>query len=284
MTVPSKVKPIGQYDAYIHAMIIAAPGFGKTVFGGTAPNALFLTTDPEGTISALAFGSTAQEWRIETWSEINEAYRYLRDGGIAEMGLEWIVVDNTSEAKNLSMLESMSNARKHNINRDEHVPGIDDHQRSQLQIKAFVKQMHDLPVNVLWTAWRKTEEDSEGEHYFTCGIHGQQGLLAQEIQGYMNVVGFGEVVEGERLIFFKQDMPYMGKDRYKGLPEIAKVDSTDPQNKGFNVKRMHSLIDAAKKKHEAARASGATKRPAAAKPLAKPVAARRPAPTPRKKA
>lgn len=269
MTVPAKVTDVGQYDAYIHGMIVAAPGFGKTVFAGTAPNALFLTTDPEGTISALAFGSQAKEWRIDTWSEINEAYRYLRDGGIKEMGLEWVIIDNTSEAKNLSMAESMFNARKHNAKRDEHVPGLDDHQRSQLQLKSFVKQMHDLPVNVLWTAWRKTEEDSEGESFFTCGVHGQQGLLAQEIQGYMNIVGFGEVEGDEdRVIYFKQMKPYMGKDRYRALPQIAEVDSTDPQNKGFNVKEMQRLVDAAKKKHEAARKTGVTKRPAITKPLA----------------
>lgn len=272
MTIPSKVKPVGQYDAFIHAMLVAPPGFGKTVFAGTARNALFLTTDPEGTISALAFGSTAREWRIETWSEINEAFRYLRDGGIKELGLEWVIVDNISEAKNLSMLESMANARKRNSSRDEHVPGIDDHQRSQLQIKAFVKQMHDLPVHVLWTAWRKAEEDSEGETYFTCGLHGQQGLLAQEVQGYMNVVGFGDVTEdGERLIHFSQQNPYMGKDRYRALPAIAKVAADDPQNKGFNVPKMQSMIEAAKKKHIAGRATttsttpkaGVTRRPVA---------------------
>lgn len=275
MAIPDKVKPVGQYDAFIHAMIVAPPGFGKTVWAGTAKNALFLTTDPEGTISALAFGSDAREWRIETWTEMNEAFRYLRDGGIKELGLEWIIVDNISEAKNLSMLESMANARKRNTSRDEHVPGIDDHQRSQLQIKAFVKQMHDLPVHVLWTAWRKAEEDSEGETYFTCGLHGQQGLLAQEIQGYMNIVGFGDVTDdGDRLIYFAQQKPYMGKDRYRALPDIAKVAPDDPATKGFNVPKLQSLVEAAKKKHMANRASSTTTK--------KTVAARRPVATRRK--
>lgn len=281
MTIPSKVTDIGQYEAWIHAMIVAAPGFGKTVWAGTAPNALFLTTDPEGTISAMAFGSQAKEWRIYTWSEINEAYRALRDGLIEEMGLEWVVIDNTSEAKNLSMLESMANARVHNKNRDEHVPHIDDHQRSQLQIKAFVKQMHDLPVNILWTAWRKAEEDSEGETYFTCGVHGQQGLLAQEIQGYMNVVGFGEVEDGERVVYFSQDMPYMGKDRYNALPKKAKV-SDDPMHSGFNVAKMTQIINAAKKKYAAQKAAASKTAPtkvaarsAARKPLAAKSIARR---------
>jgi hypothetical protein len=250
MTIPSKVQPIGAYDTFIHAMIIAAPGFGKTVFGGTAEKGLFLTTDPEGTVSAMAFGSTCKEWRIESWSELNEAYRYLRDGGIKEMDLKWVIIDNTSEAQNLGMFETMANARKRNAARDEFVPGIDDHQRSQLMMKDMVKKFHDLPVNILWTAWRKAEEDSEGETYFTSGIHGQQGLLAQTIQGYMNVVGFGEVVQDDngndvRRVYFSQHRPYMGKDRYVALGEARD---------NLTVPKMESIIEAAKKKHLAARA------------------------------
>jgi len=251
MTIPNKVGDIGEYDAYIHAMIVAAPGFGKTVFAGTAENALFLTTDPEGTISAKAFGSTAKEWRIETWDELDEALRYLRDGGIKEMRLKWVIIDNISEAQNLAMLDSMTKARARNKARDEFVPGMDDHQRSQLMIKAKVKQFHDLPVNILWTSWRKSEEDGEGETFFTCGIHGQQGLLAQTIQGYMNVVGFGEVEENDegkevRRIYFAQSKPYMGKDRYVALGKV-RTDLTMP--------KMESLINGAKRKYDAIAAS-----------------------------
>lgn len=279
MTVPDNVKPIGQYDAYIHAMIVAAPGFGKTVWCGTAPNALFLTTDPEGTISALAFGSQAKEWMINVGSDMSDAYRYLRDGGIKEMGLEWVVIDNTGEAKNLFMAESMANGRRNNPRRDEFVPSLDDHQRSQLQIKAFIKQMHDLPVNVLWTAWRKSETDSDGDDYFTCGVHGQQGQIAQEVQGLMNVVGFGEVDdEGNRVIYFKQEKPFMGKDRYNALPKIAKV-SDKPMTEGFNVAKMQSTIEAAKKKYAAQRRANtaATRRPASAAKKTASTPARRPA-------
>lgn len=285
MTIPAKIAPIGNYDAYIHAMIVAAPGFGKTVFGGTASKGLFLTTDPEGTISALAFGSTCREWRIDSWTEFNDAYRYLRDGGIEELGIEWLIIDNASEAQNLGMIETMANSRANSKSgkRDEFVPSIDDHQRSQLMMKDAVKRFHDLPVNILWTAWRKSEEDSEGDTYFTCGIHGQQGLLAQTIQGYMNVVGFGEVAtngEGKtvRRVYFSQQKPYMGKDRYGALGEYRD---------DLTVDKMTSLINATKKKYSTSRSTSTTKKPAvASRPgVKKPLAAKaRPAITPRKKA
>jgi hypothetical protein len=263
MAIPSQIKNVGEYDAYIHMMLVAAPGFGKTVMAGTAPNNLFLTTDPEGTVSAKAFGSTSKEWQIKEYSDLNDAYRWLRDGGIKELGLEWVTIDNIAEAQNLGMSQSMKNSRANgNSKRDEFVPSIDDYQRSQMMLSALVKQFHDLPVNVLWTSWRKEETDTEGDSYFTCGIHGKQGLLAQQIQGYMNIVGFGEVVtnddtgKDERVITFAQHKPYMGKDRYVALPPVMRSP---------NMVQITDLVNKAKVKHNADQAKllGTAKKPAA---------------------
>lgn len=277
MSIEDEIKPIGQYDAFIHMMLIASPGFGKTVFAGTAPNALFLTTDPEGTISAKAFGSDAKEIQVRSWDKLNEAFRWLRDGGIKKLGLEWVVIDNVSEAQNLGMEGTMQANRKGGLGkRQEFVPGMDEHQVSQLQMKDMVKRFHDLPVNILWTSWRQTEEDSEGEMFFTSGIHGQKGLLAQTIQGYMNIIGFGEV-EGEdggdqrRVIYFNQRKPYMAKDRYVVLGDVREVGD---KLELFNMQKLTRLVNASRKKGGAAPAgrrdhttktaatSGTPKRPA----------------------
>ena len=222
MTVPSKIGDLGKYGNWIRAMIVADAGFGKTVFCGTAKNALFLTTDPEGTISAKVFGSTAKEWKIESWTEFNESYRYLRDGGIKELNLGVVIVDNISEAQNLGMTETMHIARDRNKGLDEFVPTQQDYQRSQNMLRQMVKQFHDLPVHIIWTAWQKVEEDREGNPYFAPGIHGQQGMLAQTIAGYMNIVGYGEVLKNSkdeevRRLWFSQSGSFRGKDRFNVL-------------------------------------------------------------------
>lgn len=250
MTVPSKIRPLGVVDKFIRMLIVAGPGFGKTVFAGTAPNSLFITTDPEGTLSAWAFGSEAQEWEIEGWTEIQDAYRYLRDGGIEEMGLEWVIIDNTSEAQNFGMTETMSKARAQKSSLDEFIPTQQDYQRSQNMILKMVKQFNDLPVNVLWTAWQKSEEDQDGNVYFAPAIHGQQGAVAQMIAGYMNIVGYGEVVETDsaevRRIWFTHHGPYRGKDRFVALGQ---------KRDGLNVSKMQTIIKTAIDKRVAERAA-----------------------------
>lgn len=243
MAIPGKIKPLGEYDKYINMMIVGDAGFGKTVFAGTAENALFLTTDPEGTISAMVFGSTAKEWKIETWTELNEAYRYLRDGGIKEMGLKWVIIDNISEAQNLGMKETMELARSNNSKLDEFISSQQDYLRSQNMLRQMVKMFNDLPVNLLWTAWQTRLEDADGEAYYAPGIHGQQGMLAQTIAGYMNIVGYGEVIKDSadndvRRIWFSTSDRFRGKDRFNTLT---------PYKDRLTVPKMEKLVDAVKK-------------------------------------
>lgn len=262
--IEDKIKPLGQYDKYIRALIVADAGFGKTRLAGTANNALFLTTDPEGTISAKMAGSKAKEIRIDSWTEINDSYRFLRDGGIKKLGLEWLNIDNITEAQNLGMKETMELARKRNANLDEFISSQQDYLRSQNMLRQMVKQFNDLPVNVLWTAWQNRFEDADGESYYAPAIHGQQGALAQTIAGYMNVVGYGEVIADDvRRIWFTHAEQYRGKDRFGVLGRYR--DNLD-------IPKMQALVEGALKKANgstpAARTTP-TKSPVARKPLAR---------------
>lgn len=250
------IKSLGIDDTHIHCMVVGAPGFGKTVFAGTAAKGLFLTTDPEGTVSALAMGSTCKEWRITSWTELNEAYRYLRDGGIEADGWDFVIIDNIGEAQNLGMKETMEIARKNKPGLDEFVPTQQDYQRSQLMMKEMVKRFHDLPVHIIWTAWRVTRSNDDGDLLYAPGIHGQEGYLAETIAGYMNIVGYGEVVEKNgkevRRIHFNQLAPWQGKDRFITLGKYRD---------NFTVPEMKTLVETAMRKYK--RTSSSATKPAA---------------------
>lgn len=237
MAMPSNIHDLGSDAEYIRMMIVAAPGFGKTVFAGTARDALFLTTDPEGTISAKRRGSTAKEWKIKSWADINEAFVWLRSEG--HKLFKWVIIDNVTEAQLMARQSSMDKARKTNATRDEFVPGLDDHQRSQNMTVDMVKRFNDLPMHVIYTSHMTTEEDAEGETFFSAAIHGQKGALARQILGYMNVVGFGEVVENDageevRRVWFTHHGSYRGKDRFGVLGQARD---------GLTVPKLQALIE-----------------------------------------
>ena len=80
------------------------------MFSGTAPKALFLTTDPEGTLSARKFGSKAEEWRISDWDGVNKAYKWMRDEGCGEY--EWLIVDNITEMQIFALEDAVRLSRE----------------------------------------------------------------------------------------------------------------------------------------------------------------------------
>jgi hypothetical protein len=220
MTKPSSIQKLATTSKYIRMFLVAHQGWGKTVFCGTAPNALFLTTDPEGTLSAQSLGSNAQEWEIRSWDDLEEAYRWLRDEGHKEY--DFVIVDNVTVAQRLAMRESMQISKKMSNNPDKldpYVPAQGDYNRNQHMIVQFVMKMFDLPMHVIFTSHIKGMEDAEGEPFYSANIHGQQGGIANECLGYANIVGMGEsrMAKNDRIIrrlWFSHYEAYRGKDRY----------------------------------------------------------------------
>lgn len=272
MAIPKQIRRVGTEDsAFKRFLLCAGPGFGKTVFFGTGDlKVLFLTTDKEGTLSARTMGSESREWPILKGADLSEAYIYLRDGGIKELGLDdggWVVIDNVSEAQEQFKWDNIDREHKANpMKLDEFIPSQGNYQRTQNQLIKMVKQFNDLPVNVGYTAWIATHEDRNGDEYYAPAIHGQQGAIAQMIAGYMNIVGYGEVVIDEndaerRRIYFSHEGPNRGKDRYNALGKF-RTDLTLPKLDALIAKKVSEIEAAPAAKTPARRpAAAGTKRP-----------------------
>lgn len=174
----------------------------------------------------------------------------------------------------MAMGATMEQARKINARLDKFISSQQDYLRSQNMIVDMVKKFIDLPVNLIFTVHRTEMEDGEGNPYYGAAIHGKQGALAQQILGYMNITGFGEVIEkdGEevRRLWFTHHGPHRGKDRFQALGKYK--DGLDVPTMERYVKRAVSARPAqaaAKstrpvKKTTAAKKSAATRRRASA--------------------
>lgn len=222
MARPKAIRSVRGQKAFIHMTLVADAGWGKTVFGGSDEGVLFLTCDPEGTLSAAAMGSSAEEWPIKTFKDLDEAYRWLRDEGHKEF--KWACVDTVGGAQRIlqrSALDASYAAQP--AKRDPDVPSMDVHQKAQIQTIKFVMQFNDLPMNVLYTAHPYNLEDAEGEPYILPYVHGGRGEVAQQVLGHMNVAGYGVMAEDDngrevRRVYFRNTGPYRGKDRFNKLP------------------------------------------------------------------
>lgn len=221
MAKPAAIRPLSE-TARIRMALVTASGYGKTVFAGTAPRALFLTTDPEGTVSAKKWGSTAEEWPIESWDDkdgLEDAYNYMQREGYKEF--DWLIHDNATEEQQLCMGKSIANRMKRRPDGEKYVPEQADYQKSQNGFIDVTKRFLKIPVHQIWTVHRKAMETDDGVNFWSANIQGQQGAIAEQFLGYMNVIGMGEVIEKDakhiRRLYFDHIREYRGKDRFQAL-------------------------------------------------------------------
>lgn len=247
-SLPKEITKLGASTPYINACVVADSGWGKTVFAGTHPNVLFISADPEGTESAAIQGSEGQQWVVRTYEDVDKAYRWLRDEG--HKVFTWVCIDSITEIQRIFQKSALEKAYEHNRKRDPDILGVDLHQKTQIQVLNFIKQVNDLPMHVLYTATPMRLEDEEGDPYFLPNIHGGKGDLAQQCMGYMMVLGYGtfkdKKVEGQnktkrvRRIYFQTNGSFRAKDRYDALGNF-KDDLTLPRMEQIILDKVSSV-------------------------------------------
>lgn len=235
----------GARPVYRNWLFYSEPGVGKTVLAGTAPRALILSHDVEGTESARAFGSTADEWQIETWADYEDALAYLQEGsGCTDY--EWVVSDNLSTLEEHAWARTMGEGRKRNKKRPEYKPALGDYPVVWNMMKKHVADFNRLPINVIYTAnamrIASFDAETEEEHDQLMPLVGspKRGDTAARICASVSLVGLlrevrrdGEV-RGRRLYLEGSDF-WVAKSRYPAMgpfinnptiPRMANVATT----------------------------------------------------------
>jgi hypothetical protein len=235
----------GARPVYRNWLFYSEPGVGKTVLAGTAPRCLILSHDVEGTESARAFGSTADEWQVETWADYEDALEYLQSGsGCTDY--EWVVSDNISTLEEHAWARTMGEGRKRNKKRPEYKPALGDYPVVWNMMKKHVADFNRLPINVIYTAnamrIASFDAETEEEHDQLMPLVGspKRGDTSARICASVSLVGLlrevrrdGEV-RGRRLYLEGSDF-WVAKSRYPAMgpfinnpniPRMAKVATT----------------------------------------------------------
>lgn len=262
---PKAITKLSEGASFRNWLIYGDSGVGKTVLAGTAPKALILTVEAEGTESARAMGSDADEWVCDTWEDLQEAFQWLKSGGIAHY--EWVVVDSISEMEELcwrAHLEKM--ARDKPGTRSVDKPALEDYQIIGNRVKRLVDQFNRLKINVLYTAqvMRRNVEDEDGEEIeLRQPLLGsaRNGVTSQKVCGMVTLVGLLVPVKGDpekgisasRRLWVAGSERYLAKDRHDTFdrfidsPDIAAMDAAVKARKEEGQKSTQPVKKAKKK-------------------------------------
>jgi hypothetical protein len=177
-------------------------GIGKTVLAGTAPKALFLTIEAEGTQSAAYAGSKADQWVLHNHEDFLEAQAYFVDGSGCE-DYDWVLIDSASELEDKEVKQILHEGKKKNPRRSLDKMALEDYQIRDTRMMEIVDTFNRLPINVVYTAHTMDLEgqDEQGNQTLTAmPMLGSQnnGKLSRKICGKVTLVGHLEVVRAEQ--------------------------------------------------------------------------------------
>jgi hypothetical protein len=204
-------------------------GAGKTVFGGTAPNSLFLEFDPEGTESAKNFGSTADTLPMPDEKSWREALDYFTHGSGCQ-DYEWVTIDTLSEGEDViwrSHLKEMHERKP--SSRSLYKPALEDYQIIGNKVKEIVEAFNRLPINVLYTCHvmsvDRWDDDKDEEYAETMPLLGsvKTGVLSRKVCAKVSLVGYLDVknrrteddeIEEFRRLYVSKRRTMIAKNRY----------------------------------------------------------------------
>lgn len=184
--------PLEDFNESVNIMIHATPGVGKTRFGATAPNSVFLSSEP-GIISAKrakVAGGVQGVVKVRKWQDALDFADACEAGDFAHR--DWIVVDTVSTLQEKDMKAVLEKSVADNPKRDPDIPSLPDYMKMQNSFMRWFERMVDLPQNVLFLAHTMMVDDREGEKLFIPSIQGgaDKGYkVANYCMGLVNVVG-----------------------------------------------------------------------------------------------
>lgn len=246
-------------------LLYAPSGVGKTVVAGTAPKGLFLTVEAAGTESAKAMGSDADEWVCDTWTELQRAYEFLKNGGYSDY--EWVMLDSLSEMQEICWADHLEEAKAANSSRSIYQAAIQDYGIVDNKIKRLVDAFNRMPVNILYTAQQMNlgaeDEDGDDITYRLPLIGRTKGgaPLSNLICGKMTLVGLLGVIkdaeEYETRLVTAAGATWMAKDRHDTFgthvdrPNIAEMAEAVDKRQSGAAKKSPVKAGAKKKKGSA---------------------------------
>ncbi len=227
-----EVESLSAFNPSINILIHGPSGHGKTALAGGAPNAVFLSTELEGAVSAKRAGSDAQLIKAPDWEHAVAGVKWAED----KLGPEdWLIVDSGTKMQALYMRWILRTIHLNNPSRDLDIPAIQDHQKYQNGFMRWYDRIIDMKCNSIFITTSMTVEDAELETRVIPHILGKRGEISDYITAQAGIVLYYSVAREfkdstgpvVRRALAQPYPPWTAKDRYSALGNWWDVESGD---------------------------------------------------------
>lgn len=196
------IEDIADEVDYYKFLIHADSGVGKTVFAGSDLKVLFLAPEKNGLISAKRMGSKAKHIRMSHWEHLRKSVDWLLAHPEIIADLNWIVVDSITEMQKMCSEAILANEAPGRIQKQQDAESlqIQDYGKLYVLMENLIRQLNDMPVNVLYIAHSRICEGPRGDEFVMPNIGSQKAKdykLSTKIVSQMTSYGYmrAEIVE-----------------------------------------------------------------------------------------
>lgn len=226
------IRSVVEQTEFFNMLVYGESGVGKTTLAGSAVEVpemrpvIFLDIEG-GTLSLRDTYPEVEKVRIDSWYDLEYVYADLKSNPTK---YKTVVLDSISELQEFGMDEIMSRAVKkaedEGDERDPDLPQIGEHGKSANRMRKVVRRFRDLPMNTIFTALERVDEDAKRRKYVKPALAPK---LAGQLPGFLDVVlyMYNKEVDGEikRICLSRKTDEVTAKDRTNRLPETI-VDPT----------------------------------------------------------
>lgn len=219
MSRPRAIRPVSSREEnFLRLMIYGEPGTGKSVLAGTSgPKTLILCNNSDETSSAAIAGSEALQWTVQDYTDLLEAFEWLRHEGVPSGEIDFIWLDNATLFQEQGMDQIMEETVARSPHRSIYKPDKPEYGENQNRLSRIIRDFKGLPVHLGLTA-HVMRMDDEGKTIHMPDFQGGQGKFSQKLCGYMGVVGYLYVTvkDGKKIRRLRLDKTatFYAKDRY----------------------------------------------------------------------
>lgn len=226
MAITIKKTGRSEYGQYIKALIYGAPGAGKTLFGSTAKDCLFINLEA-GLMTLHSRGVDYTD--AQSPEDLHEILIHLRQ---PSHGYKTVVIDTLDELQKVLIASRLKKERKEQMT-------LQDWGFVGEQMQKVLRAYRNLPMNVIFLCHSSTEVDSENGGM--AEKPALQGAVKDQVAGFVDLAAHIQattVKEGDkqgeivRVLRFQPSTRYPHvKDRSGKLPGFYKLNlETDFQD------------------------------------------------------
>jgi hypothetical protein len=257
---PFQIRSVADYTRWLKFFVYGEYGVGKTRLLGSAvelpqmQDVLFIDAEAgELTIATVldkAYADAREKHfdviRITKFSELARVQEFLKvhckfrdegnDAKLKELEQKLrpddydpntppkkyrtVIIDSLSEVETYSLYQLLGISDKTRIDEEAASPEWAEYKKNHSQILRMIRAFRDLPMHVMMTSATQYTQDEQKRFKYQPTLTGK---LSKQCQGFMDIVGFLAIVQGEqgtniRRLFCKPSARFDAKCRFSSFP------------------------------------------------------------------